>query len=336
MTKEYHTNHNSMPQHLLAFMDEEADRLRTLNHLGLADNYNCAKRSFQRYLLTRGASDIALNQVSAPLMSGYQEWLLSGQLGKNTTSFYMRNLQAAYNKAVRRGLVAAPSYPESPFSDVYTGVAETRKRAVPSAIIAALSHLDIKTAMVAAGQNPEHKAFPRILHKLSFARDTFIFCFCARGLPFIDFTYLRKECLKDGFICYDRHKTGQHIEVEIIPMMQAIINRYANPTPYVFPILTTTNEKEAYHQYRSAIRKYNRLLAVLSQMLGHNVKLTTYVARHSWATAAYHGNIPVAYISEAMGHNNESTTRKYLKSLGENRLNQANKKLLRTIFSNAL
>ena len=91
--------------------------------------------------------------------------------------------------------------------------------------------------------------------------------------------------------------------------------------------------QEAYHEYRTAIRKYNKQLNTLSLMLSQSIPLTSYVSRHSWATAAYHQNIPIAYISEAMGHHSEKTTRTYLKSLESNKIDKANRQLLHTIFN---
>ena len=164
-----------------------------------------------------------------------------------------------------------------------------------------------------------------------------IFCFCARGLTFVDFAYLKRENIRHGCIVYERRKTGQYIEVEIQPQMQAFIDKYAVAGgPYLFPVLTNTDIKTAHKQYNSAIRRYNKHLNRLSKMLGLNISLTSYVSRHSWATAAYHADFPVSHISEGMGHTSEKTTRIYLKSLESSKIDRENKRLLDGIFKVAL
>ena len=320
---------------LLSFMDAEIERLTAQNRLSTAYNYLSSRRSFARFLHSRNLHDIAFRQLDAQLMSDYQQWVLFDGMErkKNTSSFYLRNLKAVYNKALSYGILTRSSTVLNPFEAVYTGVAETRKRAVPPELLYTLSRLDVERGLQTLVEAPSRKSFQRILREVSFARDIFIFCFCAQGLPFIDFAHLRRENIAGGYITYERHKTGRHVQMAIYPMMQTIIDRYAtSDSPYVFPILTAIGAKESYRQYHSALRRYNRRLKLLSQLLGDGVNLTTYVARHSWATAAYRGNIPIAYISEAMGHANEHTTRKYLKSLERSKIDQANKQLMDAIF----
>lgn len=59
--------------------------------------------------------------------------------------------------------------------------------------------------------------------------------------------------------------------------------------------------------------------------------LTTYVARHTWASVARDMNIPIAVISEGMGHNSIKTTQVYLNSINISRINEANKRIIKRI-----
>ena len=74
-------------------------------------------------------------------------------------------------------------------------------------------------------------------HQLEFARDIFIFCFCARGLTFVDLAHLRQSDITGNLLVYVRRKTKQRIEVQMEPMMQAVIERYPSDTDYLLPIL---------------------------------------------------------------------------------------------------
>ena len=317
---------------LLVFLDLEVESLVRRNKLGLAENYQSSGRSFKHYLGTRNKKDIALRRVDEELLTAYQQWLSDRGIQKNTTVFYMRNLHAVYNKAVSQGLTVD----KSPFANIQTNITHTEKRAVTPDLIRRISTLDIHAGLLRLGQDPTKKPFLRMCRELTFARDTFIFCFCARGLTFVDFAYLKQENIRHGHIVYERRKTGQHIEVEIQPKMRDFIDKYATYRPYLFPVLTSTHVAAAHKQYATALRKYNKHLNKLSKMLGIDTNLTSYVSRHSWATAAYHSDIPVPHISEAMGHTSEQTTRIYLKSFESSEIDKENKRLMDGIFKLAL
>ena len=314
---------------MLAFLDSEAEKLIRKHQLGLAENYKSSGRSFQHYLTTLHKRDIPLRKVNGELLMGYQQWLAGRGVRKNTSVFYMRNLHAVYNKAVTQGLVADLK----PFVRVHTNITHTEKRAVSPELIRSISRLDISAGLVALGQDRTKKPFSRMCRELTFARDTFIFCFCARGLTFVDFAYLKHTDLHNGCLAYDRCKTGQHIEVGIEAKMRDFIKTYGTKNgPYLFPVLTSTEVSEAHREYDSAIRRYNKQLNKISKMLGLDTSLTSYVSRHSWATAAYHADMPIPHISEAMGHTSEHTTRIYLKSLERSQIDKENQQLLDGIF----
>ena len=69
-------------------------------------------------------------------------------------------------------------------------------------------------------------------------------------------------------------------------------------------------------------------------MVGLKIPLTTYVARHTWASVALHMNIPIATISEGMGHSSYKTTQIYLQSLDVATINEANERIIRKIRLN--
>ena len=79
---------------------------------------------------------------------------------------------------------------------------------------------------------------------------------------------LRQNANTLCMICYARRKTGQLLSVRIEPSIQRIIDRYSSAlSPYVFPILASTDTKQAYKEYQVAINNHNRLLRRLSKML---------------------------------------------------------------------
>ena len=237
----------------------------------------------------------------------YNAFLVQRGLVRNSVSFYMRVMRAIYNKAVRQRLVEQ----QSPFVDVYTGIDHTRKRAVSESLIAELYRLKLE---------PDSA--------LAMCRDLFIFSYCTRGMAFIDIAYLKRSNIQNGVICYARRKTGQLLKIKIEPSIQRIIDRYADPNrPYIFPILRTMDVAESYEQYQYALNTHNRLLGRLSKILGC-VRLTSYTARHSWATAARNHNVPISVISQGMGHTSERTTQIYLTMLENSVIDEANRGII--------
>lgn len=100
-------------------------------------------------------------------------------------------------------------------------------------------------------------------------------------------------------------------------------------SPYLFPLLSSREgTKEAYHEYQLALRNFNRQLMLLGEMLGLGDKLSSYTARHTWATTAYYCEIHPGVISEAMGHSSITVTETYLKPFQNKKIDEANKKVV--------
>ena len=79
-------------------------------------------------------------------------------------------------------------------------------------------------------------------------------------------------------------------------------------------------------------KKRVELLHQLSKMLHLNVPLTSYVARHSWATTAKEEGVAIAMISEGLGHSSEKVTNVYLASFNNNAMSKANRKVISRIY----
>ena len=290
---------------VLDYMRTQIEQLRATNRLGTAKNYKKTMCSFGEFL---GDVRLPLSALTEQVITDYNSFLIQRGLVRNSVSFYMRVLRAIYNKAVRQKLIEQ----QHPFTEVYTGIDRTRKRAVYESIIVQLHRLELETGT-----------------PLALCRDIFIFSYCTRGMAFVDIAYLRKSNLQNGMICYARRKTGQLLSVRIEPSIQRIIDRYIDSdSPYVFPILNSLDANKAYEQYQVALNTHNRLLGRLSEMLGCDCKLTSYTSRHSWATAARNHNVPISVISQGMGHTSEQTTQIYLTMLENSVIDDANKGII--------
>ena len=113
--------------------------------------------------------------------------------------------------------------------------------------------------------------------------------------------------------------------MEVSESMQLLIDRYRREgSKYLFPVL---EEGATHEQYKHCLAQENQYLADVQVLLGLSAKLTTYVFRHSWASAAYHLGIPIAVISQALGHSSEKMTRIYLSAFDAGKVGEANKKV---------
>ena len=294
---------------VLDFMKNQIRLMRNANRLGTALNSEKTMKNFAEFL---GGVNLPFSAMTEQLIADYNAFLVQRGMVRNSISFYMRIMRAVYNKAVRQKLVEQ----SHPFTEVYTGIDRTHKRAVSESVISQLYKLKLTE------DTP-----------LALARDIFIFSYCTRGMAFVDIAYLKKENIQNGVICYARRKTGQLLSVRIEPSIQRIIDRHSSAlSPYVFPILTSTDTKQAYEEYQVAINNHNRQLRRLSKMLPAGCKLTSYTSLHSWATDARNHNVPISVISAGMGHTSEQTTPIYLTMLENSVIDDANKGLIRSLL----
>jgi site-specific recombinase XerD len=96
-------------------------------------------------------------------------------------------------------------------------------------------------------------------------------------------------------------------------------------SPYLFPILSDRHatEKQQWDRIQKCLRKYNKDLKEVATAMGIQVPLTSYVARHTFATTLKRKGVDLAVISESMGHESVNTTRAYLKRFGSEVLDAA-------------
>lgn len=302
---------------LFNFMESIIAKLKQNGKIRTSETYRSAFNSFRKFLISRESDDnnrknddIMLDCLSSAVMEDYEAWLKNRGVAPNTISFYTRILRAVYNRAVEDDIIEN----RNPFRHVYTGVDKTVKRALPLAAIKKIKALDLSL-------NPT----------LDFARDMFMMSFYLRGMSFIDMAFLKKTDLKNGYVTYRRRKTGQQLIIEWTKEMQTILDKYPeNKSDYLLPVIKTSgiNERCA---YRNTGYTINRNLKQIASKLDLNFRLTMYVARHSWASAAKAKGIPVSVISEGMGHDSEATTQIYLASLDTSIVDKANSIILKSL-----
>ena len=292
---------------LFNFMESIIVKLKQNGKVRTSETYKSALSSFKKF---RHDEDIMLDCLTSEIMEAYEAWHKGRGVAPNTISFSTRRLRAVSNRAVEDDIIEN----RNPFKHVYTGVDKTVKRALPLSVIKKIKALDLS-----------------LNSALDYARDMFLMSFYLRGMSFIDMAFLKKSDLKNGYVTYRRRKTGQQLIIEWTKEMQMIIDKYPeNATDYLLPIIRNpgTNERCT---YRNMGYNINHNLKKIAKMVGVQIPLTLYVARHSWASAAKAKGIPLSVISEGMGHDSEATTQIYLASLDTSVVDRANSLILKSL-----
>ena len=295
---------------------QEIERQKPQRSGSTIDNYRTALRSFCRFLVEghdggtadgkAGSPSDSTDALTPECVKSYERWLRDQRLSLNTVSCYMRSLRSLAVKVCGEEAKAC-------FQKVYTGRPRTDKRAIQEEDINRLRALRLKRGSF-----------------LCLVRDLFLFSFYALGMPFVDVAFLRKSQISDGQLVYHRHKTGQRIIVHLEPCMEEIINRYRTEgREYVFPLLKSNEVQRSYAEYRQMLNRYNRSLKVLAVKAKLEGRLTSYVARHTWASVAFNANVGLPVISKALGHSNPQNTLIYIRQIDDHRLDEANKSILR-------
>lgn len=261
-------------------------------------NYRSTYNAFRDFL---GNEDIPVSEVDENMIRRFEQFLLNKKNKPNTIAFHCRNLKSVWNRAVRDHVI---DQQPSPFRNISTGIGKTEKRTLSEKSFKKLENLKVEDK------------------RLTLALDIFLFCFYARGMAFVDLAHLTEANIRGNYIIYVRRKTGQQLKIELLPMMLAILKKYHKPgRHYLFPVLNNINA--SFREYDSALRLQNKRLTKLGKLIGCH--LSTYVARHTWASFAKQRGIDEDTISEGMGHTSIGTTRIYIATLDNSKIDKANR-----------
>ena len=283
--------------------------LESANRLRYADMYKCTMHSlikFNKHL------DIPFSDMDTIWLKRYEVWLQSQGLAINTLGTRFRHLRVIYNFAIEEKIVKSEYYPFNSFK-VSKLSQTTAKRSIQKGEI--LSVLNYQ------GQTPLE----------CLAIDLFTFSYLAAGINFGDIARLTKDNILENRLIYIRKKTQKQIKVSLQEQAIKLIQKYSMPdNPYLFPILSNfrKTEQQKVNRIHKIIAKVNKSLKEIGERLNIPIDLTTYVARHSFATVLKRSGVNTSLICEALGHSSERVTQIYLDSFGNDQMEDAMKNLL--------
>lgn len=298
------------------FINDIINGLISENKIGNANHYRALLYSLRKFTKL---SQLMFIDIDTNFLNKYEAHLKSLGNKGNTISIKMRTLKAVYNKAVKNDIIKQEYYPFSCYS-VSKLKEDTVKRSITKDEILKIIDFDVK------------KISKRPQSLLQFSKDLFLFSYFGCGINMIDIAYLKIESIQDNRVIYKRHKTGKAISFSLQTYVIDIIHKYGDINGnYLFPILDDSIHITAEQQIRR-IKKVtyvvNKNLKQIGNIMNLKIPLTTYVARHSFATVLKRSGVNTSIISESLGHSSEKVTQIYLDSFENSQIDEAMKNLL--------
>ncbi|MGI6572407.1 MAG: phage integrase SAM-like domain-containing protein [Fermentimonas sp.] len=296
---------------VIEFFDKIIEEKKETGKIGTVRSHKGSRNALIKF----AGTEFTFNDIDVTFLEKFEKYLRENGNTTGGVAFKMREVRSIYNKAIMMGIASQESYPFK-FYKISKLKSEKNKRALTSEEMKKIIDLDLT-------ENPQ----------LIDARNYFVFSFYTRGMNFVDIMKLTRNHINNGRIRYTRSKTKVPFDLEILEPVQLIIDYYQlndNKTDYIFPILNKRNMTpvQIENRKRKVIRKINGDLKEIARLAGINKRLTTYVARHSFATILKNKGSSIEKISELMGHSDVQVTMTYLKEFESEVLDDENRKLL--------
>jgi integrase len=304
---------------LIKFGQKIIDRTNLKGEYSTARWYNDGIKAIIKF---NNESDLSFNDIDISFLEDFQAYHISKGNSKNTISAYLRAIRAITNYAIKE-IFDGKRYRGYPWGNEGFTIpsAKTKKRAIDRNMIDKLRQVELKKG--AALWN---------------AQNYFLFMFNNRGINFMDIAKLKRnqivetvfncDQLVEGRMEYHRSKTDKPFSIKLTKEAIRILNNYdivnKKPDDFVFPI-GFENSLKGWKVYQKKLSRNNSRFKKLAEMAGEpELNLTSYVARHSWASIAKKSGISPAIIGEGLGHSDFKVTETYLEEFETNVLDEAN------------
>lgn len=328
---------------LLEYIDEQCIAMKRAGQNGNADIYKELYRLLTRFITDDyGVKDLSFDKVTVKFCNALETHLRERGNADNTIHQRFRVLRAVINKAIAEEVTKPDTYPfarnaaEKHKFQLGKFSTKTKKRAISRDDVRKVEAYQVPTLQLGL-----YASLRKTTEHLQLAKDVFLFSFYVGGINFIDLAALKWQDIgidEDGNyrVNYVRQKTGGRFSIRLALPSLSIINAYRpytdnGPDSYVFPILKKgqhTTASKIKNRCHKVLGEVNTNLKTIASAVGITIPLTTYVARHSFASALKRAGIATGIISEAMGHATESVTQTYLTSFASETVDSAYDALL--------
>lgn len=284
--------------------DALIDNLLKDERIGTADSFKSSRDSIHRF-----KSALTFGDITPTFLRSYERWMLEQGRSPTTIGMYLRALRTLINDAILSGQIQKEKYPfgKKPLYQIPAG----------QNIKKALDRSELKQIFEYQPSSPTEAR----------ARDFWIFIYLCNGINPKDvaelkFKNLDRTIQKITFIRAKTKRTNRNAkpaEIYLQPEAVEILERYATkpekPEAYIFPILTPGDSAQRQDDdIYNFVKSINKPMRGIRAKLGIEKQITTYTARHSFATMLKRSGAPTEFISESLRHQDLRTTEKYLDS----------------------
>jgi integrase/recombinase XerD len=290
---------------ILELYESVIGELESEERIGYSKVFISSRDNLKKFLRN---VDLPFIGFSKKEFENYEQFLLKNVKQESSISVYIRTFTRLWNIAIERGHCPKEHHPSKYFKFKPYRRFKTKKRAVSSDVIKAIEGLPFdKTS------------------RLYRSRQYFLFSYFARGMNFIDLAKLRyKENFLGNELNYIRSKNKRRYQFQLHSKALAIVEVFLSyhqqsDAGFLFPILHSIHNtaKKIDDRIDSALKDLNEDLKQMGQMIGVEKHLTSYVARHSFATNLRQKNVGISIIQEALGHETELQTSTYLEDIDD-------------------
>ena len=248
--------------------------------------------------------DVPIKEVTVEWLNGLEKFILK-TANQTTVAMNMRNIRAIMNIAKQVGVIRESDYP---FGRGKYQIKEGsgKKNALNKKQLKAIAEYSDGSMTT------------------EFYRDLWLFIYFCNGLNVADLISLKFSDIQNGEISFIRKKTKdrtrdvKRIYAAITPKMYSIINKWGNDpkkSVYIFPFLKPGDSAWEHEKKKKNLTKLiNKRMKMIGEKLNFG-KITTYVARHTYATVLRNEGVPISIISHMLGHSSVTTTEIYLADL---------------------
>ena len=270
-------------------------------------------------VLAFGGESCKLETVNTKWLYGFEQFLAKNQ-GPNGRAIYFRCLRAICNYAYKTNIVSV-----YPFSSFKFKTEPTRKRSVSVDLFRTFLKFEVDECK-------------------SRYRDYFILSFLLIGINIKDLLLARMSQLENGRLEYIREKTHKRYSIKIEPEASVLLQKYAG-TEYLLEAMEHCKHHKSFARaINEACQQIGPEVEMSDELFPDKIikkvdpvipGITTYFARHSWATFAYEIGIPIDVISQALGHSiNNKTTMIYIR-YDQHKVDIANRRVIDYVFGSS-
>lgn len=291
------------------------------NKIGTSESYKYTLKSFKDFANNKGGAELtklSFTTITPDWLNKYEDFMVSKGKSITTIAIYTRTLRVIFNNAIEDGDISNDLYP---FGKKKYQIPETKK---------------VKKALTGKQLATLFKTEPLTIEQIK-AKDFWFFSYACNGMNPKDICLLKYSDIKDGKFSYYRAKTfnksrtKEKIEIYINDFTNSIIEKYGNEKKdgYVFPMLQIKeSELKKYSIIKNFTRAINQHLKVLAKNNGLPEELSSYWARHSFATNSIRNGASLEFISEALNHSDLSVTKAYFAGFEEETKKEFSDKLM--------